>query len=226
MAAQLINNLSAPKQSRPTDQDELKALMAEISDAENNGIQFEALSAQLDHKHKLIYVFARLVLEKLSGDDPFMDTQKLADQASAAIDLYITIAKEVPEVFEYVLAPGATLQGRGQEVLWIWLFPRILTLLGRRNCETLTEKIKDFFYVSFQAVAQSPKLWNLTSCFFCYLKDCTNSMCYPIRVLRLSTNSSRAMLACLQNLTGIHTLPITLPIDSVDIAILCGKDEG
>jgi serine/threonine-protein kinase ATR len=175
MAAQLINNLSAASKPRQSEQDELKALMAEVSNAENSGVEFATLEAKLDYKHKLIYVFSRTVLERLTGDDPFLDFQKLAGQAYEALDVFISIIKETPGVLAYVLSPDSTLQGRGQEPLWIWLFPRILALLGRLHCDTLTEKIKDFFYVSFQAVARSPKLWNLTSFFFRYLKECATS---------------------------------------------------
>jgi len=101
-----------------------------------------------------------------------MDVQMVVSQAFEALDVFISIVKEVPDVLAYCLPPASTLQGRGGEPLWIWLFPRILALLGRSKCENLTEKIKDFFYVSFQAVSRSPKLWNLTSFFFCYFKEC------------------------------------------------------
>lgn len=177
MAAQLINNLSAAeKPSRQRDQDELKALMAEVSSAENSGVELEPLKAKLEHKHKLIYVFSRTVLERLTGDDPFIDFQQVAAQAYEAMEVFITIIKEIPDVLAYIVPPHSTYQCRGPEPLWIWLFPRILALLGRRHCEKLTEKIKDFFYISFQAVAQSPKLWVLASFFFRYLKECAASM--------------------------------------------------
>jgi serine/threonine-protein kinase ATR len=176
MAAHLINNLStSDKPARPTEQDELKALMAEVSKTENNGVELKTAEEKLEHKHKLIYVFSRTVLERLAGDDPFMDVQKVAGQAYEALEVFISIIKESADVLAYSSAPKSTLTGRGQEPLWVWLFPRILTLLARRNCETLTEKIKDFFYVSFQAVARSPKLWSLTSIFFSYLKECATS---------------------------------------------------
>ena len=176
MAAQLINNLSGVSTPRQSDQDDLKALMVEVSSAENSSTDFPSLEAKLEHKHKLIYVFTRTLLEKLTEDDPFMDVQKVVAQAYEALDVFIAIMKETPGVLAYVLRRGSNLHHRGQEPLWIWLFPRILALLGRQHCEKLTEKIKDFFYISFQAVARSPKLWNLGSFFFSYLKECASSM--------------------------------------------------
>jgi len=190
MAAVLINKLSnTNKPSRQSDHDELKALMTEISDVENNGIEFENDEAKIEHKQKLLYLLARTVLEKLSGDDPFMDTSKLVLQAADALDVFVAIIKEAPGVLSYSSNTEMDLQGRGQEPLWLWLFPRILTLLGRRHCEKLTDKIKEFFYVSFQAVSNSPKLWNLTSLFFSYLKECATSMSLSPRVVLMRIDS-------------------------------------
>ena len=139
MAAQLINNLSGVSTPRQSDQDDLKALMVEVSSAENSSTDFPSLEAKLEHKHKLIYVFTRTLLEKLTEDDPFMDVQKVVAQAYEALDVFIAIMKETPGVLAYVLRRGSNLHHRGQEPLWIWLFPRILALLGRQHCEKLTE---------------------------------------------------------------------------------------
>jgi serine/threonine-protein kinase ATR len=177
MAAQLINNLSTPtKPSRQVEQEDLKKLMDEVSNQEASIAEFSNAETKLEHKHKLIYVFARAVLERLAGDDPFLDVQKMIPQASDALDIFMSTIKEIPDVLAYCVGPGFPLLSRGQEPLWFWLFPRVLALLGRRQCDALTEKIKDFFYVSFQVVARSPKLWTLSSLFFCYFKDCTTSI--------------------------------------------------
>ena len=174
MAAQLINNLSTTNApSRPTEQDDLKRLMAEVLEHDMN--ETDDITLKLEHKHKLIYVFARAVLERLSTEDPFMNQAQLVGQASDALDIFTVAVRELPGVLDYVLPAGAALQSRGQEPLWTWLFPRVLKLLGRRNCENLTEKIKDFFYVAFQAAGRSPKHWNLTSSIFTYLKECVTS---------------------------------------------------
>ena len=175
MAAQLINNLSATKKPRQTEEDDLGTIMKEVSDLENSATELLDVESTLEHKHKLIYIFARAVLERLSADDPFLIVHQLVSQASEALDIFMSTIKDTPGVLEYTLQQGVVLPGRGQEPLWIWLFPRVLTLLGPPQYDPLTEKIKDFFYVSFQAVSRSPKLWNLSSFFFCYLKDCITS---------------------------------------------------
>ena len=177
MAAQLINNLSQPtKVSRQSEQEDLKKLMDEVSNQEATIAEFPTAEAKLEHKHKVIYVFARAVLERLAGDDPFIDVQKIVPQALDALEIFISTITEMPEVLVYHAAPGFELSSRGQEPLWFWLFPRVLAVLGRRKCETLMEKIKLFFSVCFRAVARSPTLWNQSSFFYCYLKECTTSM--------------------------------------------------
>ena len=177
MAAQLINNLSTPtKPSRQAEQEDLKKLMDEVSNQETSIAEFSNAEAKLEHKHKLIYVFARAILERLAGDDPFLDVQKMIPQASDALDIFMSTIKEIPDVLTYCVGTGFPLLNRGQEPLWFWLFPRVLALLGRRQCDALMEKIKDFFYVSFQVVARSPNLWTMSSFFFCYFKECTTSM--------------------------------------------------
>lgn len=175
MAAQLINNLSTTtKPSRQGGEDDLKALL-ELSRMANDTEQLSSLDTNLEHHHKLIYVFVRLVLEPLSTDDPFMDVQNVVSQASDALDVFISAIKETPSVLGYS-SKHESFQSRGEEPLWVWLFPRLLGLLGRKRCDMLTEKIKDLFFVSFQAVSRSPMLWNMASSFFCYLKECVTCM--------------------------------------------------
>lgn len=179
MAAQLIKNLTtAPKPTRHVEQDDLQKLMSEVSSLENSLLELSDIDARLEHKHKLIYVFARAVLERLAKDDPFVNTtQQLINQTSEALDVFISTINELPSVLAYVTPIGSNLHGRGQEPLWLWLFPRVLIIFGHKQCESLTEKIKDFFYISCQAVSRSPKLWGLSSLFFGYLKDCAASKC-------------------------------------------------
>lgn len=171
MAAQLINNLSTKKQSRQVEHDDLQSLMTEVSCRENDASDFTDPEAMLEHKHKLLYVIAKVVLEKLNKDDPFMNVQNVINQACEALDVFISTVKDVPNILNYVSTPDRPLKSRGPEPLWIWLFPRVLACLGRRNSKKLTVKIEAFFSTSFEVVARSPKLWGLSSSFFAYLKD-------------------------------------------------------
>lgn len=181
IAAVLINNLSAAQKPsrRSNEQDELKTIMDEVSLAVNGGTKLE----KAEDKHKLIYVLTRSLLEKLAGDDPFMDVKSLLGQASEALDVFTVHVKEDVSILEYSTPADSTLQGRGIEPFWVWLFPRILALLGRAKCEILTDQITSFFTVSFQAVARTPRLWTLNSFFFSYLTECASSKYSPCLTL-------------------------------------------
>ena len=183
MAAQLISNLSTTnKPSRQSEQEDLKKLMDEVSNQEASLTEFANHEAKMEHKHKLIYVFARAVLERLAGDDPFLDIQKIVPQAADALEIFMSTIKDTPQVLIYCAGSESELLSRGHEPLWFWLFPRVLALLGRLNCDLLTEKIKDFLYVCFEEVTRSPILWSQSSFFFCYFKECVTSMCSPADV--------------------------------------------
>lgn len=185
MAAQLISNLSSTnKQPRQGGQDDLKALL-ELSRMANEAGELLTLESKIEHNHMLVYVFTRLVLEPLMGDDPFLDIQNVVSQAADALDAFISAIKETPAIMSCVPEPKS-LQSRGLQPLWLWLFPRLLELLGRDRCDVLREKIKDLFFVSFQAVSRLPALWNLASQFFVYLKQCSSSMSSEIERPNLS----------------------------------------
>jgi serine/threonine-protein kinase ATR len=204
MAAQLINDISSTNQPapRPVQEDagDLKALMEEVASAENNAALLQDAAALLEHKHQLIYVFSRAVFERLAkaADDPFLRIEQTVSQASDALDVFVTTIRELPEVLDYTLKPKTQLHLRGSEPFWVWLFPRVLALLGREKCEKLTEKINSFFQVAFQAVTRSPKLWNLSSLFFLYLKECVTST-FSLLTSYVCTYGIRSILVPLSN---------------------------
>jgi len=172
-AAQLIDNPAPGKPSNNAEHTYIQGLLAEVALEEQN---LESADAEklAEHKHKLIYVCYRSILEKLAQDDIVKSLETMLEQALDTLDVFMTAIRVAPAVLDYVLKPGYSIRTRGQEPLWVWLFPRIQTLLGRRQYSALDEKIKQFFRISFQVVAKSPKIWNLSSSFFCYFKDCTS----------------------------------------------------
>ncbi|XMA19178.1 hypothetical protein WAI453_011969 [Rhynchosporium graminicola] len=184
MAAQLISNLST-KATNPSnkDPDGLKQIMLEVSldDAEfdakvkANPAYIEEMDVKLERNHKLIYAFARALLEKLASDDPFQDLKESAQQGKEALDVYVGTFREFPQLLAYIPPPDRPLIGRGTEPLCSWLIPRVLVLLGRKGCETLTENIKSLFKVFFQIVPQYPSLWIWESIMFDHLKRCVQA---------------------------------------------------
>lgn len=176
-AIQLISKVTtANKSSTQAESQELQRLTTEVSNFESKASEIDDPEIQLAHKHKLIYVLSRAVLERLTRNDPFVNLRELVDQAGESLDLFYLNICASPSVLVYTLKPGEYFQGRGSEPLWIWLFPRVLSLLGRPRCEGLCEKIRDLFQMSFQATVRLPKLWSLGYLIFGYLKECISSL--------------------------------------------------
>lgn len=175
IAAALISHISTTKASPSAIlQDDLQRIMSDVSSREN---RFDSLAEEekLEHKHQLIYVFVRAVLERLNRDDPFADMQTLLDQAREALDLLTATISMYPTVLLCRNDGKVVLQNRGSEPLWLWLFPRLLSLLGRRNSSPLDQAIKEFFHTALEAVMALPKLWNLGTTVLRYLKQCISS---------------------------------------------------
>ncbi|RKF63720.1 Protein kinase rad3 [Erysiphe neolycopersici] len=181
-AFQLISKVTtANKSSTQAESIELQKLTTEVSDFENSISKTDDPEIQLRHIHKLIYVLSRAVLERLQKSDPFINFEELICQAGESLDLFCLNVDSHPTVLTYKLAPGECFQGRGSEPLWVWLFPRILGLLGHARCETLTEKIRKLFLLSFQSTCRIPNLWYIGFAYFDYLKDCVSTILTCIR---------------------------------------------
>jgi serine/threonine-protein kinase ATR len=177
LAAQLVNNIStAHRPSRYNTQEDYQRLLADIARFENTSNGGISLEAKLEHHHKLIYVVSRAVLEVLTREDPFADVQQLLTQATEALQFLTATVKETPAVLLHVAGPDANFRSGFHEPLWLWLFPRVLTLLGRDHCEPLHDKILEFFSTSFLVISKSAQHWNNASIFVYYLKECADSM--------------------------------------------------
>jgi serine/threonine-protein kinase ATR len=175
LAANLANNLSNNRRpSRNEEHEDFQRLLLEVSKQEGDPNTTNSEEALIEHHHKLIYVVAKAVLEVLIKDHGLFNDQ-LLQQASEGLDILIATIKETPEVLAHVAGQHANLQSGKNVPLWLWLFPRILALVGRPRCDTLQEKITEFFRICFWAVSRSLQLWTLNSSFFLYLHHCTDS---------------------------------------------------
>ena len=174
LAANLANNLSHNrKQSKNEELEDFQRLLLEVSEHESNPSTSNSVEALLKHHHKLIYVVARAVLEVLVKDSGLFNDQ-LLQQASEGLDILVATIKETPEVLAHVAGQHAHFHSGINVPLWLWLFPRVLALVGRQRCEKLQNKITEFFKVCFCAVSRSLQLWTLNSSFFIYLRHCAN----------------------------------------------------
>ncbi|KAI0897246.1 phosphatidyl inositol 3-kinase [Annulohypoxylon nitens] len=171
LAAQLVENISAStRSSRPDETAELKRFFGIIEEVKNQPSILKTPKERMEHNHMLIYVYTRVVLESLRWDDPFADKVQLRADASRAIDfLKITIG-ETPDVLSAKSETGLFLF-RGSEPLWLWIFPKVLKMLGSGYCADLKGEIEQFFREIFLITSRIGVQWPLIPQFLAYFKS-------------------------------------------------------
>jgi serine/threonine-protein kinase ATR len=176
LAAHLVNNLSTSRRpSKNQEHEDFQLLLTEVSKYEEGAQENVTVEAVVEHHHKRIYVVVKAVLEILTKEGPISNEQDLIQQASDGLQILIATIKETPGVLEHVAGPQSGLHSGVNVPLWIWLFPRLLSLIGRQRCQALQQSISEFFLEAFNVVARSPQLWALNSSFFRYLQHCADS---------------------------------------------------
>ncbi|OHE96626.1 phosphatidylinositol 3 [Colletotrichum orchidophilum] len=210
LAAQLVENISASTKSTRSDENaELKRLFAVIEKVKNKPELLVNAEQRADHNHMLIYVYARVVLEGIKLDDPFADRNHLRNEALKAINFLKVTIEETPNVLNHT-TDGKQFVFRGEEPLWIWVFPKILRLLGHSRCLELTRDFEGFFRFVILVVLRTGSMWKTLPSMLLYLRE-----------------TSRALLNRLQDMapttTGKDdTVRMTLPSDGT-LELLLGK---
>lgn len=171
LAAQLVGSISAStRSSRPDETAELQRLFAAIEQVKDAPDLLASYQDRVEHNHMLIYVYARVVLEGLKWGEPFANTSQLRTDAMRAIHFLKITVNETPEVLLFVADKGAFLF-RGPEPLWIWIFPKILKMLGNELCADLVAPIEAFFGELYLTAARSNSLWPHIPQFLAYLRN-------------------------------------------------------
>ncbi|KAI0857809.1 phosphatidylinositol 3 [Xylaria cubensis] len=196
LAAQLVENISTSTRfSRPDETAELQRLFAAIEKVKNEPSLLSSYQDRIEHNHMLIYVYARVVLEGLKWDEPFANMSQLRADAMRAINFLKITVNETPEVLLFTAGNGAFLF-RGPEPLWIWIFPKVLKMLGNGLCADLTAPIEAFFGELYLAAARSNSLWSHIPQFLAYLRS--NFDAVENRLKELPSSASRDPLLKLQ----------------------------
>ncbi|KAI0384338.1 phosphatidyl inositol 3-kinase [Hypomontagnella monticulosa] len=170
LAAQLVENISAStRSSRPDETAELKKFFATIEDVKNNPDLLSTPKERMEHNHMLIYVYTRVVLEGLRWDDPFADKAQLRADALRAVNFLKITIRETPEVL-LAKSETALFLFRGSEPLWLWIFPKVLKMLGSGSCANLTTDIELFFREVFLTISRTGVLWSLLPQCLAYVK--------------------------------------------------------
>ncbi|KAI1121226.1 phosphatidylinositol 3 [Nemania abortiva] len=171
LAAQLVENISTSVRStRPDETVELQRLFATIERVKNHPDLLTSYQDRVEHNHMLIYVYARVVLEGLRWDEPFANKSQLRNDATRAVNFLRITVNETPEVLLFTADSGAFLY-RGPQPLWIWIFPKILKMLGDNLCEDLAAPIEAFFRELYSTAARSNGLWLHIPQFLAYLRS-------------------------------------------------------
>ncbi|KAI8948096.1 phosphatidylinositol 3 [Xylaria longipes] len=210
LAAQLVENIStSARSSRPDETAELQRLFAAIEKVKNEPGLLASYQDRIEHNHMLIYVYARVVLEGLKWDEPFANTSQLRADAMRAINFLKITINETPEVLLFTTANGAFLF-RGPEPLWMWIFPKVLKMLGNGLCADLTAPIEAFFGELYLTASRSNRLWSHIPRLLTYL--CSNFDAVENRLAELPSSANRDPLLKLQ-----------LPQDSLLESLCCGQ---
>lgn len=176
LAANLASNLSNSRRpSKHGEQEDFRRLLLEMSKHEEDPNRDTSIEAVIAYHYKLIYVVVKAVLEVLTRENAVINEQ-LLQQASAGLDILTATIKETPDVLAHTADWDSQIQTGTNAPLWVWLFSRLLALVGRQQCDILHHKITDFFCVSFSIVSKSLKLWTLNKSFFYYLRHCADGM--------------------------------------------------
>lgn len=186
LAANFANNLSTTRRpSRHDDQDDFQQLLLDVSKYEESPHGVTTIEERLEHCQELIYVVVIGVLEPLTKGNASVNEQDQLQKASEGFDVLIATMEEFPIVLDQVPGQRVQMLSGSDAPLWMWLFPQVLALVGSKRCETLKDKITDFFKVSFIEVSKTLQLWTLNSAFFCYLKHCANSKHIHLGVMKV-----------------------------------------
>ncbi|KAI1307448.1 phosphatidylinositol 3 [Xylaria venustula] len=188
LAAQLVENISTTaKSTRPDETAELQRLFASIEKVKNDPGLLASHQDRVEHNHMLIYVYARVVLEGLKWDEPFANKSQLRADALRAINFLKITVNETPDVLLFTANHG-TFLFRGPEPLWIWIFPKVLKMLGNGLCAELAAPIEGFFSELYLAAARSNSLWSHIPQFLAYLRTNFDAIQSYIADLPSSTN--------------------------------------
>ncbi|KAL2758545.1 hypothetical protein ACRALDRAFT_2099058 [Sodiomyces alcalophilus JCM 7366] len=213
LAAQLVENISAStRTSRSDDNAELRRLSATIQQVESNPGLLKTPDDQLRHNHLLTYVFIRAVLGGLRINDPFADRSHLRSEVLRAISFLKLIVQETPAVLQYTDTSEHQFELRGDEPLWVWVFPKLLRLLGHAQFLELSPDIEGFFQEVLALLAPSQTLQNTLSAIVAYFREISDALLLQLRDLLPPSPIARDV-----------PLHVTLPDDNT-LVLVIGKN--
>lgn len=158
-AAQIVDALTKAKQQPKPDERELfQQLLREILGSDGaQEPQAETIETDIHVNYRLVYVVFRAGLEVLLQEDPFQQENVLNEQALNSLAVIQLTIERSPEVLFFVPPahePGFEPGGP----LFLWLLPKLLSILGNGRDERVQEKITDLIRSTISVQSRSSTL--------------------------------------------------------------------
>ncbi len=178
LAAQLVSNISSTHRPSIRSSDDSFNLLAALIK------KFEALPEDekvgeelVNHNRRTVYILTSAILDKTStGRKSVVGNEEDLEQAAQAIDALITAVEATPIILVLVAEEDDLVDTGAVVPLWVWLWPRLLRLLGKNGTEGLWDKIVEFFECAFSAVrSRQTELWGLDLLMAAYLRQCAEA---------------------------------------------------
>jgi serine/threonine-protein kinase ATR len=155
--------------------DAFQQLLDEIISAEerdSNGYEEDITT-----NYKVLQVVTTAGLSVLLEDDPFAQTEDLQQQASnCLLVIKLTIQRDPQVLF---CKPPAENSQPEQPFLYLWLFPRLIPLLGHVKARPLTGEFLDTIEAMFWAVSSRPENWKHLKTMTGFCRSCLNCESNP-----------------------------------------------
>ena len=172
-AAQIVDTLTKAKQQPKPDERELfQQLLREILGADEAAEpQAGTIETDINVNYRLIYVVVRAGLEVLLQEDPFEQRSELSEQALNSLAVIHLTIERSPEVLFFV-PPGHEPGFEPGGPLFLWLLPKLLSILGNGGDEGVQEKTLELIRATICVQSRSRTLRGRLHPIFKYVQGC------------------------------------------------------
>ncbi|KAK4200596.1 hypothetical protein QBC40DRAFT_68990 [Triangularia verruculosa] len=162
LAAQIVENISSTSRTSHSNEvtNELKQLHTIIEKYDEKPDAIKTPQEQLEYNHLLVYVIGSVHLEALHWNDPFANQEKLHEDARSAFGFLRNTFTETPSVLQCT-TDGTKHLHKGEEPLWLWIFPRLLKILAHRRARAISDEIEALLGYILELVERNVGMWDL-----------------------------------------------------------------
>ena len=170
--AVIVQNLSKVNGTpQLTGRDDFQQLLAELlGTSEGDGGDIMAFEDDIVMNYRLIQIVTSAGVTVLLHDDPFAVQDDLVLQAFNSLLVIQKAIRRNPQVL--FCQPPITGDMHEQTMLYLWLLPRLLPLLGYANSEKLLNPLLETVESIFVATTQIPRAWQYTKDLISYCRSC------------------------------------------------------